>query len=220
MQNFDTSKLKNAMIDAAILHAEKMTYDDDDPVIVDDIYREKWERLIADLKITQIKHKRTKRLTILLIAALIAALTSCAVIYRKQIAKFVVTVFDKYDKVEHLSTDTYLQKIDNICTPKWIPEGYLLQIEDFGQSMIYLKWENMENEILEFIQTNYSGSTHIIDNEISTITMKHIDEYDILYSVYDDRHYVYTWTNKYKFVIKSSRELTENELQLIFKNIN
>ena len=218
MQCLDTSKLKRAMIDAAILRAERTMQGDLEPVVVHPLYREKWEHTVRELQVRRLRQKRKTRVLAFIIAAVVAALAGCAWTYREKIADFWVTAFDKYDKLELVAAeDEPPRTLEEIYLPTYVPEGYELvyqQIDIFKARML---WRN-NNDYLMYTQTVISGNDNMLDNEIGECVAMQWGDQNVFHRFYDNQQ-VYIWVNEYKFRLISLKEISDEELLKIFKNI-
>lgn len=223
MQHLDSRKLKSAMIDAAILRAERTMKDDQEPVVVHPLYRERWERTVRELQVRRLRKKRKTRVLAFIIAAVVAALAGCAWTYREKIADFWVTAFDKYDKLEidDIGED-FPRTIEEVYIPTYVPEGYELEYEQIGVFQVNMTWKNNDDYII-YSQTVLSksenvGNPKILDNEVGEYKSKKWNDCIVFYYFHDERQY-YVWTDKYKFYLIFSKEISDNNFEKIIKNI-
>ena len=219
MQRFDTHKLKSAMIDAAILRAESMTKDDDAPVTVHSFYRLEWERTVRELRLRQRRQKRNTRILAFIIAAAVAALAGCAWTYRKKIANFWVTMFDRYDKLEITEIGEDLPRtIEEVYIPTYVPEGY--ELDDIYEDafIVRIKWKK-DDKYLIYTQSVIFENNSILDNELGAPVLKQIDQYAVFYHFYN-KNSSYIWIDKYYFCLDASTEMSNEELKKIIENIS
>lgn len=222
MQYLDTSKLKRAMIDAAILRAERTMKDDQEPVVVHPLYREKWENSVRELRLRRLREKRKTRVLAFIIAAVIMALAGCAWRYREKIADFWVTAFDKYDKLELANVDEeFPRTLEEVYLPTYVPEGYELVDQQIDSFKFWAKWEKKENYFIysqAVISKNINtDNKNALDNEIGEYMTKEWGNHTVFCCSYDDQ-YVYIWIDKYKFRLSLSEEIDEAEIKEIIEN--
>jgi hypothetical protein len=218
MQYLDTSKLKSAMIDAAILRAERTMRDDDALVMVHPEYRAKWEYTLRELRFREHRQKRNTRILAFIIAAAIMALAGCAWTYREKIADFWVTAFDKYDKLEidDIGED-FPRTIEEVYIPTYVPEGYELEYEQIDLFKVQMKWKNNGDYIM-YTQTLKPKSRAVLDSEVGEYIIKQWDDYTIFcYSSVDRRSYI--WLGRYRFCLFSSKGISDKEFEKIIENI-
>ena len=223
MQHLDISKLKSAMIDAAILRAERTMRDDQEPVVVHSLYRERWERTVRELQVRRLRKKRKTRVLAFIIAAVVAALAGCAWTYREKIADFWVTAFERYDKLEVGETGEELPgTIEEVYIPTYVPEGYELEYQQINVFNVHMLWKHGDDYMI-YTQTvifknKNAENQNVLDNEAGEHIVKQLDNYTVFCYFCDDKQR-YIWINKYKFCLTSSKEIPDEELKKIIENI-
>ena len=223
MQHLDSRKLKSAMIDAAILRAERTMKDDQEPVVVHPLYREKWENSVRELRLRRLREKRKTRVLAFIIAAVVAALAGCAWTYREKIADFWVTAFDRYDKLEidDIGAD-FPRTIEEVYIPTYVPEGYELEYYLIDTFKARIKWKKGE-EYLIYTQVGVSPSKsseiyNMLDNETGKRTIIQWDDNIVFCHSFNGNSY-YVWIDKYKFCLISSGKISDEEIKKIIENI-
>lgn len=218
MRHLDSQKLKSAMIDAAILRAERTMKDDQEPVVVHPLYRERWERTVRELQVRRLRKKRKTRVLAFIIAAVVAALAGCAWTYREKIADFWVTAFDRYDKLEidDIGED-FPRTIDEVYIPTYVPEGYELEYEQIDLFKVHMLWKN-NDDYLMYTQTTIYGNDNMLDNEMGKYVPLKQNGQIVFYRSCNDQQ-IFIWTNEYKFRLISSKEILVEDLLKFFENI-
>ena len=223
MQDLDTSKLKRAMIDVAIMRAEQTMQGDHEPVVVHPLYREKWENSVRELRLRRLREKRKTRVLAFIIAAVIMALAGCAWRYREKIADFWVTAFDKYDKLELANVEEeFPRTLEEVYLPTYVPEGYELVDQQIDLLKVCMIWK-CNNNYLTYTQTVISesknvGNPNVIDNEIGYYRTETLDGNVVFCYLCDDKQF-YIWFDEYKFCLISSNEVIDENLRKIIKKI-
>ena len=223
MQHLDSRKLKSAMIDAAILRAERTMKDDQEPVVVHPLYRERWERTVRELQARRLRKKRKTRVLAFIIAAAIMALAGCAWIYRERIADFWVTAYEKYCTLESSDVDQESPKaIEEVYLPTYILDGYEMVYCQVDLFKIRAKWVD-GGDYLIYTQTVISEkknteNQNVLDNEIGEYAIKRWEDYTVFCHLHGDQ-YIFVWTNEYKYCLGSSKEIADDELKKKIENI-
>ena len=218
MQDLDTSKLKRAMIDVAILRAERTVKDDQEPVVVHPLYRERWERTVRELQVRRLRKKRKTRVLAFIIAAVVAALAGCAWTYREKIADFWVTAFDRYDKLEidDIGED-FPRTIEEVYIPTYVPEGYEQVYYQKDSLKIWSKWEKDGNYLI-YMQSIISGNYNLLDSEKGEYVSKQLGDKIVFCHFYNGRQIV-IWIKGYEFRLASSKEIIDEELIKIINSV-
>ena len=152
-----------------------------------------------------------KRVIAILIAAALL-LTGCGIIFRHEIREVFEDLFVKlsYDSAE--DTD---KTIEVVYTLGYVPEGYVLEKEVVGKTLVKYKYVNESGEILYFEQRDLTFSSYYVDSESGYSQIKEIEDYEVYYRFTGTNH-VYVWgIENYSMTIKSSVELPSDELVLI-----
>ena len=152
------------------------------------------------------------------IAILIAAallLTSCGIIFRNEIRE----VFNKwFVKLAYDIDENNNETIKEIYVFSYIPEGYVLQIENTSVTIVRYVYVNDNNDTLLFEQ-QVINSDYFIDSEIGYSKMYEIEKHEVYYR-YSGNYNYYIWNNgKYSIKLRSDIQLSNEEIISIFDGI-
>ena len=211
----DTSRLKQAFVDGMIQKAEReIQHVSVSPPIGDD----HGYQLLNRVRLHKKKMPMSKRVTIVLIAALLIVLTGCAIVYRNEIAGFFVDLFDGRVSISAPQTDDRPRELA-VKMPSYIPEGYELVYDEKYISLAERKWENGEGETIRLIQT-IPGQTHFgFDTDYGGYRFLQIGDEEVYYHQWDTPKHVYIWSSDYDYKLTVSSPLSEEELQKIIESI-
>ena len=153
------------------------------------------------------------------IAILIAAallLASCGAIFRNKIRE----VFEEFFvKVTYDGAEESNKTIKDVCVLGYVPDGYVLEKEKKEKTFIQYKFVNEVGETLFFEQHNLTYISYYIDSESGYSQIKEIEDYEVYYRFTGTNH-VYIWVvENYSVKIRSSVELSRDELVLIIDKI-
>ena len=158
---------------------------------------------------------KMKRIVAILVAAALL-LTSCAVIFRNEIREIVDEFFAKY---VYSGDDNGVDTIEEVYELTYLPEGYYFEEEIITPLCIQSKFINEEGDIIRFEQRIIDGTGFTIDSESGYSKINEIEKYTVYYR-YTKALHSYIWNNdKYTFIIKSSTELSNEELTKIINGI-
>lgn len=158
---------------------------------------------------------KMKRIIAIIVAAALL-LTSCGIIFRKEIREifkdfFVSLTYEANDKSEGIIEDIYILG--------YLPEGYVLENEDISNTLVRYQWGNSSGDKLYFEQRTLTRSDYFIDVEKGYSKIAEIEEYDIYYRFTDKNHH-YAWSDEnYSIKIKTNKELSNDEIILFFNGI-
>lgn len=158
---------------------------------------------------------RIKCIIAILVAAAIL-LTSCGVIFRNEIRE----VFEKFFvNLTYSSDDTSGSTIEKIYELSYLPEGYYLTENTVTDvSVMYIFLDTSGNS-LYFEQHILDGSYFLIDSESGYSKVVEIQGYEV-YHKSTKKYFTYLLNDgKYSLVLKSTVELSNEELVLIIKGI-
>ena len=177
-------------------------------------------RTIVYGKLENAPEKKQRRLKSKHIIAIIVAaallLTSCGIIFRHKIREI---IREYYVRLDYGEDGIYGEPIKDIYTLTYIPEGYSLKMERINKSSVRYKYINENNEFIEFMQAPIHGSSLNIDNDTEYSEMIQVQQYDIYHRLSNGFHfYVYT-EEKYVIKLKSSVQLSNEELGKIIEGI-
>ena len=156
-----------------------------------------------------------KRVIAILIAAALL-LTGCGIIFRHEIRE----VFNEFFvSLRYESTDESDKTIKDVYVLGYVPEGYILEKERIEKTFTQYKFVNKVGETLCFEQRPLTLSDYYIDSESGYSKIKEIEDYEIYYRFTGTNH-VYVWgIENYSMKLKSSVELSSDELILIIDKI-
>ena len=158
---------------------------------------------------------KMRRIIAILVAAALL-LTSCGIIFRNEIREvfeefFVKLTYDRYDE----STEN----IKDVYWLSYVPVGYALKYESTTDIRVKYKFENQNGEFISFEQHAKNSSNYFIDNEDGYSQINEIENYDVYYRLTNNYHY-YVWNDdNYSMRIKSSIQLSNNEIIQIIEGI-
>ena len=156
-----------------------------------------------------------KRVIAILIAAALL-LASCGAIFRNEIREVLEEFFVKltYDGAEESN-----KTIKDVYVLGYVPEGYVLEKERIEKTFTQYKFVNKVGETLRFEQHALTFSNYYIDRENGYSQINEIEDYEVYYRFTGTNH-VYVWgIENYSMKIKSSVELSSDELILIIDKI-
>lgn len=158
---------------------------------------------------------RTRRLIAILVAAALL-LTSCGIIFRNEIREIFDDLFVKitYDS-DDITTDT----IEEIYTPSYVPEGYILEKESITSMRAKYEFTNETGDWLCFEQRPLPSGEFIVDSESGYSQIEEIDDYEIYYRL-DNHYHCYIWGDEAYFMkMISNAKLSKEEIVLILNRI-
>ena len=158
---------------------------------------------------------KMKRIVAILVAAALL-LTSCGIIFRNEIRE----VFEElFVKLSFDSDDDYNKTIEEIYVLTYLPEGYALEKENISNTVVTYIFVNSTNDRLFFEQRVINGSDFIIDNESGYSIIQENEKYKVYYRFTGETH-IYIWNDeKYSMSIKSSVQLSNEDIILLFNGI-
>ena len=156
-----------------------------------------------------------KRIIAILIAAVLL-LTSCGIIFRNEIREifnefFVSLMYEGAEDSELIIKEVYALG--------YVPEGYTLVEEKLTSIRVQYKFANKSSDILQFEQRSIKQTNYYINSESGYSEINEIEEYEVYFRL-TDKYYHYIWNNeKYSMYIKSSVQLSNDELIRIIDGI-
>ena len=163
------------------------------------------------------KLTRAKIVAILVAAALLLA--SCAVIYRNEIRDLVEEIFEDFSKATYSSEETDGETIEEVYELSYVPEGYVLGETQANPTLIRYEFVNADNNVLVFEQGVLDNNKFLFDIGSGYTLWVSDNELDIYYKSTKKYHY-YLWNDGvYSIQIKSSRQLSNDDLKLIVNGI-
>ena len=215
MSDLDTSKLRQAFLDAARLDAEEAMKKDSKPVRIDQEY-------ITSMYITKSikKNRRNKRvLTILVAVLVVVALTGCAAFYQT-IKGFIVTVLHGHDRIEQSSASVvYPAEIADFSILNMCIDNYSITQKQQSAYQIRVEYENSNRDTIVVTQKTIDKSSRMTDNEQTVREILEIHGYQIVCHKYSENFYSYTWNTEYNYVIESTLALSYDILSQIIAQL-
>ena len=158
---------------------------------------------------------KMKRIVAILVAAALL-LTSCGIIFRNEIRE----IFEEFFvKLTYDGDNESTENIKDVYCLGYVPEGYVLKRESATDVYIKYKFENQTGDFISFEQHAIPSSNYFIDNEDGYSQINEIENYDVYYRLTNNYHY-YVWNDySYSLRIKSSIQLSNNEIAQIIEGI-
>ena len=158
---------------------------------------------------------RMKRIIAILVATALL-LTSCGIIFRNEIRE----VFKEFfASITFEGDESNVDTIDEVYQLKYVPDGYSLVEERIASIIVFYKFTDINGNDLVFEQNVIDGITFAIDSENGYSKILTVNTYDIYYRRTSASHF-YIWNdNYYSLLIRSSAELTNEELIKIINGI-
>ena len=158
---------------------------------------------------------RMKRIVAIFVAAALL-LTSCGIIFRNEIRE----VFEEFFvKLSFDSDDDYNKTLEEIYVFTYLPEGYVLEEEIKTPLYIKNKFSNSDGNIIYFEQHTITSANYIVDLENGYSRIEEIEKYEVYYRFTGKTH-IFIWNNgKYSMSIKSSAQLSNEDIMLLFDGI-
>ena len=158
---------------------------------------------------------KMKRIIAVLVAAALL-LTSCGIIFRNEIRE----VFKEFfASITFDGDESNVDTIDEVYQLKYVPDGYSLVEERIASIIVFYKFTDINGNDLVFEQNVIDGITFAIDSENGYSKILTVNTYDIYYRRTSASHF-YIWNdNYYSLLIRSSAELTNEELIKIINGI-
>ena len=158
---------------------------------------------------------KMKRIIAILIAVALL-LTSCGIIFRNEIREIFK---DLFVSLTYETDDMSEDMIEEVYTLSYVPEGYALEKEKLTSIYVRYEFENANEDTLCFEQRTKVGSDYYIDSESGYSKIEEIEEYEVYYR-YTNKSHLYVWNNeKYLINIKSSAQLSNEEIVLLLDGI-
>ena len=158
---------------------------------------------------------RMKRVVAVLVAAALL-LTSCGIIFRDEIRE----VFEElFVKLSFNNSDESQQIIEDVYMLGYVPDGYVINNETKGFSIIQYGYINNDNNILVFEQSVITNAEFVVNSEQSKSEVINILNVDIYHRYTNENHY-YIWRdNKYVMNLSLEYEISIDELTRIVEGI-
>ena len=161
---------------------------------------------------------KMKRIIAVLVAAALL-LTSCGIIFRNEIRDFVEDVREFFVAVTYTEKDSDGTAIDTVYQLTYIPDGYYLEEEKITNLRVNYTFLNQNNCVIKFEQRILDGTNFVVDSKSGYLQIKDIKTYVVYHRFTDENHH-YIWNDgKYSMRLKSSAELSNEEIILMLDGI-
>lgn len=161
------------------------------------------------------KRPRARRIIAILVA-LALLLTSCGVLFRKEIR---VIFEDLFAKVTYRSDDIRGGTVEDVYQLGYLPEGYSLQYKRIRAVRVQYEFQNQDGEYICFEQQLMDSTDYIVDTESGYARISEIENYEIYYRYADEEH-VFVWSDDmYSMKLYSSVALSNEEILLILEGM-
>ena len=156
-----------------------------------------------------------KRIIAIIVAAALL-ITGCGIIFRNEICE----VFkDLFASMTFEGSEPSVDTIEDIYELGYLPEGYFLDKQDISCTVTKSKFINLNGDYFYFEQGLLIESNFTFDSESGYSKIDETENYTVYYR-YTKAMHSYIWNNdKYAFVLKSSTELSNEELIKIINGI-
>lgn len=157
---------------------------------------------------------RVRRLIAILIAAALL-LTSCAVIFRDEIREIINEFFVELTYPNAEEGDV----IEEVYELTYLPNGYRLEKDNISDLSAVYRFVDDNNNYIKFEQRVLDGSNFTIDSESGYSKIVEIEYCDVYYR-YAEPYHSYVWNDgKYALSIRSNRNISPQEIELIMRGI-
>ena len=158
---------------------------------------------------------KARRIIAILVAAALL-LTSCGIIFRDQIREIFEDLFVKVTYKDDLTEG---ETIEEVYTLTYIPDGYSLEDELITPACTKYRFKSKDDNIIYFEQRPLDSSDFLVDSESGYSKITEIQKYELYYR-FNDKYHIYVWNNeKYSINLKSSIQLSNEEIILIIEGI-
>jgi uncharacterized protein YxeA len=158
---------------------------------------------------------KMKRIIAILIAAALL-LTSCGIIFRNEIRE----VFEEFFvKLSYDGDNESTENINDVYYLSYVPEGYVLEKEKITPVRVQYEFSNKDGKFLFFEQRAIISSDYVMDIETGYSRIMEIEKYDVYHRATDDYYHYAINDGKYSVKIRSTQELSNEEIILILDGI-
>lgn len=160
-----------------------------------------------------------KKMVAILVAAAVLLLAGCAIIYRNEIREFVSKVYDSFVELRFEEGEQESRNIEEIYELTYVPDGYNLEKQEINRMRVQYVFKDGEGNVINFNQRSLDASSFSVDNEQGSYEVVNIGKYEVYYRSINSGYY-YVWNDgKYAMQLNSTRELSEQILNLIIDGI-
>ena len=158
---------------------------------------------------------KARRIIAILVAAALL-LTSCGIIFRDQIREIFEDLFVKVTYKDDLTEG---EIIEEVYTLTYVPEGYELEEEKITPLRVNYNYSNKNGDTICFEQRIITNSNFVIDSEYGYSKIAQIEKFELYYRI-NDKYHIYVWRDEnYSMNLKSSVQLSNEEIVLIIEGI-
>lgn len=164
------------------------------------------------------KRMSKKKLIVTILVAAALLLTSCGIIFRNEIRGLVEEVYNLFTAVSYTDEEPEGNRINEIYEFTYVPNGYSLK--DSRSTDIRIRYEFTNGtDSLWFEQNILDGTDFVMDNESGYTKIENIRDYEVYYR-FTDRNHLYVFNNgEYGVRIRSTTELSDEEINSIIDGI-
>lgn len=158
---------------------------------------------------------KARRIIAILVAAALL-LTSCGIIFRDQIREIFEDLFVKVTYKDDLTEG---EIIEDVYTLTYVPEGYELEEKAINRLIVQYTYKNENDEFIAFEQRVLSSYDFVADIETGYSKIAQIEKFELYYRI-NDKYHIYVWRDEnYSMNLKSSVQLSNEEIVLIIEGI-
>ena len=158
---------------------------------------------------------KVRRIIAILVAAALL-LTSCGIIFRNEIREIFEDLFVKATYNDEMSEG---EKIDEVYTLTYLPQGYSLEKEKVVPLRVSYIFINGNDDIIKFEQRSLEGVHFNFDSESGYSKILEINKYDVYYR-FTNTYHCYIWNDgTYSMRLNSSIPLSKTDIVLILDGI-
>ena len=216
MDKSNLELFKQALNEAVSNKFDKMAAECTEEIVYSDRHKLTMRTIVygkADTK--RVLSPKMRRIIAILIAVALL-LTSCGIIFRNEIREIFK---DFFVSLTYESNDENDDMIEDVYTLGYLPEGYTLAKEIKTSMFIQNKFVNQNNDVILFEQRAITSSDFYIDIEQGYSMITEIESIDV-YHRYTEKNHHYAWNDgKYSIKIKSSTNLSVDEIILLIEGI-
>ena len=158
--------------------------------------------------------KMRRIIAILIAVALI--LTSCGIIFRNEICEIFK---DFFVSLTYEGDEESQQILEEVYCLGYVPKGYDLKKEEITKMFVRYELVNENGNFICFEQRAIALTDFVVDSESGYSKIQEIKKYEVYYR-FTDKYHIYIYNNeKYSISIKSSTQVSTEEVGLILDGI-
>ena len=207
---------KQALIDGVNMRIDRELANCEEDVVFSRRHMRAMRRI---LKGEEPRKPISNKMVVILVAAAVLLLASCAIIYRDQIRDFITDVRERFVKVTFSDGVEESKYIEEVYKLTYVPEGYVLESWEETAVRVQYIYTNFEGYIFKFVQKPLDNSGFAVDIEHGDYEMINIGQYKVYFQQIN-MAYCYLWNDgKYVFKLNSTEELSYALLEQIINGI-